>query len=648
MLLATPAATDADGTAPPYEPGFVTCFERFESPARCDGDTSPGATSDVRLRFCLGWSDDCSGRDTPVRDAYFQSQMAFIPLSWSVTPGDELPRGALLGRLEVDATLGLVSNPCGNLITYPLTLVNATTDTKDLFTGDVRYDPDANGLPDGADHYPIFALDALDPDLSSYGPDLMPHTADDANGPLSPPTPLVRLFGLTTVTPAISEVVNVLVLPPGSTVPGPDGPQRLDPSLGYPVAIVPNDPSASPATGPFSEACTAYRADLVLFGLSRDNPCTPQPIAGNANCPRPALPVLEGIPLFACEPLNANDEDRDGVINDGCPQINAASETGNDCLDAISNEAEDGAINDGCPVVGALSEAGFVPDADGCDTDANEASCPFLTNPSATGPVEFVLYVPSVRDADGDGIDNVLDSCPYVPNPDWNPRLHFTGDQDDDGLADNCDPDPTAQAPGRECFPVGFSGADEDQDCLANTADNCPFDNQMQHPKQPPDPILNRPAALDSDGDGIGDACDREPLVPDGAFANVCLHAALAIGAEAREAAGVADAAGANGCRPGVERTWGDVDCDGAVGAPDALATLRHLAGLASSGQPQPCPGAGGGVEASGTLRLWGDVDCDGRLGAVDALGVLLFATGKPQAAGSGCPDVGSDVRIIG
>ncbi len=70
----------------------------------------------------------------------------------------------------------------------------------------------------------------------------------------------------------------------------------------------------------------------------------------------------------------------------------------------------------------------------------------------------------------------------------------------------------------------------------------------------------------------------------------------------------------------------GDVNCDGAVDALDALFILRAVAGLPTA----TCGGQG-------------DVDCSGWMDAVDALSILRYGAGLPPvAAPAPCPLLGS------
>jgi len=57
---------------------------------------------------------------------------------------------------------------------------------------------------------------------------------------------------------------------------------------------------------------------------------------------------LEGSPGF---PGPVQDDDNDGAINDGCPQVGPAAESGTQCGANASDNDGDGVINDGCPAV---------------------------------------------------------------------------------------------------------------------------------------------------------------------------------------------------------------------------------------------------------------------------------------------------------
>jgi len=65
---------------------------------------------------------------------------------------------------------------------------------------------------------------------------------------------------------------------------------------------------------------------------------------------------------------------------------------------------------------------------------------------------------------------------------------------------------------------------------------------------------------------------------------------------------------------------------------------LAAAAAPAPSPTPSPTPPAGAAV--------WGDVDCDGAVNAVDALKLLRHVVGLPVSQTEPCPDIGSTVTL--
>jgi hypothetical protein len=554
-----PRDVAAQDTPPGFEPGGIACLEDYESAADCDGDPAPGASTDIRTRFCVGWNPDCSAKASTVTDSNFGAVVTFVPPSFTVPVGDTLPLGSLAGRLDADATLGLLNNPCNSTIGVSFSLMNASIDVNDTIdpkpVGDsdvmepLALDSNGNGLPDGIDKYPSFLVSFFDPD-HDFGPDQIPFTGDDVNGPAGTIEPRARLAGYTRVQGSWISL-QFLFFEPGTTVEDADqNPLTLDPNLGYPSVTILQDPTVPPAQSAITGFCAPLRSANVTFGLTRDNPCTPSAPPGRANCPSQTVYENRGYPLFPCETGNAVDEDGDGAMNDGCPQANNVAESGAQCNNETSDDGEDSDINDGCPQVGAESEASFLPDPDGCDTDADEASCENRKNPADAGAVPLTIFAASQRDADGDGIENGLDPC-TLKSDSFNPRAPDpTNDPDSDGLPSDCDPDPNAPSPGTpQSCPSGFTGADEDQDCFTNRQDNCPLINQLENPSDSAS-STNKPRLVDGDRDGIGDPCDvtsggdalfgnsqNGPDKTDGTYAALCLEFPITIGAGASTAA---------------------------------------------------------------------------------------------------------------
>ncbi|OAI41416.1 hypothetical protein AYO38_03805 [bacterium SCGC AG-212-C10] len=93
----------------------------------------------------------------------------------------------------------------------------------------------------------------------------------------------------------------------------------------------------------------------------------------------------------------------------------------------------------------------------------------------------------------------------------------------------------------------------------------------------------------------------------------------------------------------GTPRLWGDVTCDGALDAGDALRLLRASSGLSLSTSPS-CFATGAPVTIA-TVRgelPWGDVDCTASIDPGDALAVIRALAGITATPPAGCPSAGS------
>ena len=224
--------------------------------------------------------------------------------------------------------------------------------------------------------------------------------------------------------------------------------------------------------------------------------------------------------------IEDSDRDEDGVAdcNDDCPDDPAKDTPGvcgcgyvdwdsdgdgiADCIDnceGYPNADQEDADGDGvgdacdaCPVDPSKIEPGIcgcgVDDADRDEDGVLDCIDNCLGDPNA-----------DQADFDGDGVGDLCDACPET----WKIEPGVCGcyeldtDVDEDGVPgciDDCPDDPAKTEPG--VCGCGMVDRDSDWDGLANCIDNCPDEYN--------------PDQADTDGDGIGDTCDPQPLLPSG------------------------------------------------------------------------------------------------------------------------------------
>jgi len=493
LVLTVGSSIHSDGGAE-----ATTFHPQFSSPVTFS-DTTPGGHPDISIGF-----------DIPPPSA-IGGATNFSDAALATATDVQIPTGAYIGQVSTVAHLGLFNGGCNSLVSSTFDLVEASTPatTGVLISGapgnlaedDGDLDEDGiveqpafagNGIADGAEAYPAFLLDVLDPD----GP-----------GPMPPVVPTARYFGVDIVFGLAVVTVQVVLLEPGALAAFPNQ-SWMTPAWGAPSLIILGNPNSPPSNEGITDFCN-LSSNSTILGVTHDNACTP-----SAGAPSGCSATGGGFNVRK-------------AVDGGCP----GSTTPNECGSVRATNPPGQATL--TARVYAVSDRdadndGHANSLDVCALEANSAWDPRASNinsedsdgdglPNACDPSSL-----HNTDEDGDGWSNRIDNCPGLHNSEQpgngggtTPNT-FQWDQDvarhmavydagphADGIGPVCDPNPTAPnghyhttvIVSHVC--IGLAGDDSDGDGVCNA----------QEP--PAERCVGGVNDDDCDDDGIGDRLDN-------------------------------------------------------------------------------------------------------------------------------------------
>jgi len=443
----------------------------------------------------------------PAGDMNFQVNVTFTPEEWGMQDPDT-PIGAKVGELQSNATIGLFGGPCYQSLSLLFKLYNATVDTSDeLARADLPNEPqdsaawdlDGNGILDGADQYPEWLND----------PKLFQGLQ-----------PIARSVALNdTVVPGTNIVLQFVVFAPGTCLPNAPCP----PPAGYPSVTVLQDPTTVAPSG-ITDFCSPLRSENTTYGLSQDNPATPEDESGYVARRNPIEDGTYTFRTYARSYWNADDDDYENYL-DTCPfDVNLEDPTTSsgpdaDAFDTICDPAP--AVMS--PLAGSECGGSGLPDYDGdCYADPGD-NCPSVANGITN---DGTIRGPN-NQADAD-LDYIGDACDPSPNTPDGGTLDTTEEAPVDiDEVDDCDDDgmPNTYELEHDCLDVLVDDADADPDgddvsnidemdadtdpCVAEAViEETPTPTPEASPTPTPTPT---PTVEDADGDTVPDDIDNCP-----------------------------------------------------------------------------------------------------------------------------------------
>lgn len=439
----------------------------------------------------------------PAGDVNFGGIIAYIPLEWNITPGEDIPIGAVVGQLKSLATLGIIGAQCDNVLNVDFTMHNASIDITDTVsfddedpegeeghdTGDVFEDKDAFGTVESA----------TATTLTDSERDGDPFVPNEFVGDKVFRVKITDGTGDGQKRKIVSNTEDTITIDSDwDTVPDETSKYKVMSGLQdglerYPEFINRITDNAQPIRRSAGVQIVAGADVFLQFLVFEPGSVIIREIPHEEELGYPTVTFLQAIgdPELDPEP---------NPITDFCTPLEVVNTTfaiskDNACTD---DELPPPEFRGLCETTSApldIPEEGL--------TDPDESGHVLSTNPPA-GDYELRVYALGQRDADGDGYENALDVCPFTPNQ-GDPRVKGDGDFDlpaPDGLDAACDPDDTVL------------NSDQDADGYLNKGDNCPLIANGEEESNQKDSDENEFG--DARPDGIGDDCDPNPLVPDG------------------------------------------------------------------------------------------------------------------------------------